>query len=520
MSAVVLPMGNKSVPARTGHLPSVLAFIACSWLVLGSAPAQSIRSPWSGYGHDSQHGDISAVAAQPLNRILWQTPVDLNPQYSGNDLLIHYGSPLVTRSNTVIVPVKVGATSGFQVEGRTGTNGVLKWLQSTDYRLPPHNWVPSFSPTLTPNSRLYFPGGGGTVYFRDSPDAVSGATGQLAFYCLANYNANTNAYLASVMINTPITSDRYGNIYFGFQVTNATPVALTSGVARIDSNGYGTWISAAAASTDATITKVVHNCAPALSNDHKTLYVAVNTGNFGSGYLLALDSRTLTPLAKVRLKDANSPATDARLPDDGTASPTVGPDGDVYFGVFGNPNSNHSRGWLLHFNGTLTQTSAAGAFGWDDTASVVPASMVPSYHGSSSYLLMTKYNNYVSAGGDGINKIAILDPHATMTDPISGAIVMKDVLTIAGPTPDDEFPGFPGAVREWCINTAAVDPFTKSILVNNEDGKLYRWDLTSNSLIQPVTLTAGIGEAYTPTLIGVDGIVYAINNGILFAVGK
>src|SRR5439155_5997072 len=348
------------------------------------------------------------------------------------------------------------------------------------YRLPPHNWVPSFSPTLTPNNRLYFPGGGGTVYFRDSPDAVSGATGQLAFYCLANYNANTNAYLASVMINTPMTSDRYGNIYFGFQVTGSTPVALTSGVARIDSNGNGTWISATAAA-GAAVSKVVHNCAPALSNDHKTLYVAVNTGNFGSGYLLALDSRTLTPLAKVRLKDANSPATDARLPDDGTASPTVGPDGDVYFGVFGNPNSNHSRGWLLHFNGTLTQTSAAGAFGWDDTASVVPASMVPSYHGSSSYLLMTKYNNYVSAGGDGINKIAILDPHATMTDPISGAIVMKDVLTIAGPTPDDEFSSFPGAVREWCINTAAVDPFTKSILVNNEDGKLYRWDLTSNS---------------------------------------
>jgi hypothetical protein len=33
-----------------------------------------------------------------------------------------------------------------------------------------------------------------------------------------------------------------------------------------------------------------------------------------------------------------------------------------------------------------------------------------------------------------------------------------------------------------------------------------------------VNLTSGVGEAYTPTVIGVDGTVYAINNAILFAV--
>src|SRR5205085_7077409 len=77
----------------------------------------------------------------------------------------------------------------------------------------------------------------------------------------------------------------------------------------------------------------------------------------------------------------------------------------------------------------------------------------------------------------------------------------------------------PNAVREWCINTAVVDPFTRSILVNNEDGVLYRWDLVTNTLVQPVVLTPGVGEAYTPTVIGVDGTVYAINNAILFAVG-
>jgi hypothetical protein len=75
-------------------------------------------------------------------------------------------------------------------------------------------------------------------------------------------------------------------------------------------------------------------------------------------------------------------------------------------------------------------------------------------------------------------------------------------------------------VREWCINTAAVDPATSSAFVNNEDGKLYRWDLTTGLLADPLTLTAGIGEAYTPTLVGPDGTVYAINDATLFAVGE
>jgi hypothetical protein len=505
-----------------------MAATACGLLISGNTPAQSIRFPWSGYGHESQHDAITSVASQPLNRILWHTPVDLNPQYSGSELLIHYGSPLITRSNTVIVPVKTGATGGFEVEALAGATGATNWVRATDYLLPPHDWTPSFSPTLTPKNRLYFAGGGGTVYYCDTPDTtnISPVIGQIAFFGLTNYTANTNAYLNNVYINTPITTDRYGNIFFGFQVTGSTPLNLQGGIARIDFNGTGTWISATNAASDAGIIKVSQNCAPALSNDHKTLYIAVNNSNpygdfYNYGYLVALDSRTLAPLAGVRLKDAKNPTADAYVPDDATASPTVGPDGDVYYGVLENPpGSNHYRGWLLHFDSTLTQTKVPGAFGWDDSASLVSGALVSSYHGSSPYLLMTKYNNYAGAGGNGVNKIAILDPQNSMTDPISGATVMNEVLTITGPTPDPSYTNiYPNAVHEWCINSAAVDPFTKSVLANNEDGKLYRWDLTSNTLSETNVLTSGLGEAYTPTLVGVDGIVYAINNATLYAVG-
>jgi hypothetical protein len=75
-------------------------------------------------------------------------------------------------------------------------------------------------------------------------------------------------------------------------------------------------------------------------------------------------------------------------------------------------------------------------------------------------------------------------------------------------------------VKEWCVNTVAVDPLTHSILVNSEDGYLYRWDLHTNSLSQKIRLTGGLGEAYTPTAIGADGAVYAVNRAVLFSIAR
>jgi hypothetical protein len=58
------------------------------------------------------------------------------------------------------------------------------------------------------------------------------------------------------------------------------------------------------------------------------------------------------------------------------------------------------------------------------------------------------------------------------------------------------------------------------VFAGSSDGKLYRWDLPANTLAQAVVLTSGLGEAYTPTLIGADGTVYAISDATLFAVGS
>jgi hypothetical protein len=264
------------------------------------------------------------------------------------------------------------------------------------------------------------------------------------------------------------------------------------------------------------------NTAPALSLDGATLYVVVANappaGEHPFGYLLALDAMTLATKSRVLLTDPKT-GNAGWISDNGTSSPAVGPDGDVYYGLLeSNAPAHNFRGWLLHFDATLTQTKTPGSFGWDDTPSFVPASMVPTYSGTSSYLVVTKYNNYGGVGtGDGKNRMAVLDPGQSQADSISGNPVMREILTILGPTPE---PSFPGGVREWCINTVAVDLYSGSVLVNSEDGKLYRWSLASNTFTEQIRFNNGYAESYTPTAIGADGAVYAINNAVLFSVGR
>jgi hypothetical protein len=484
--------------------------------------------PWLGFGGNAQHTALGAVAAQRMDGIYWMTPVDLSPQLSSTGaLLTHYGSPVITRHDTVIVPVKTGADDGFRIEARIGATGDPKWTLNSSYLLPPHRWVPSFNPTLTPDGRVWMPESGGRVLIRsnagDPGDAPPTIT-RIAFYGDAAYNANAAAFDATVFINTPLTSDADGNVYFGFVVTGANPAGLGGGgMVRIAANGAATHVTVAAAlAPSAGPTKTATNAAPALSNDGSTLYVLVNNvppaGVRPSGRLLALNATTLATVNHIALLDPASGAP-SRISDDATSSPLVAPDGDVYIGVLEAPDSTHNfRGWLLHFNAALTQTKTPGSFGWDNTPSIVPATMLgAAYTGSSSYLLLTKYNNYAPRA-DGLNRMAILDPNQTQPDPVIGSVsVMQEVITILGPTPDPENAG---GVKEWCVNTAAVDPATDSVLINSEDGILYRWHLPTNAFTQQVTLNAGQFQSYTPTALGPDGRIYSINNAMLHSVGQ
>jgi len=484
-------------------------------LTIGQAVAQTT------FGGNAQHTGIFNAPAQPLNVIKWQTSIDFN----NTGALAHYGSPVISANNTVFVPVRT-ATDGFRVDAFNGTTGTLKYTVNSDYIMPAHNWIPPYNICVV-GTRLYFAGAGGTMFHIDNIDSNSPtAPAREVFYTsLANYNANAAAFNNTVFVNTPITADSAGNIFFGFRVQGSAPAPLSttqSGLARIAANGNGSFVLVGNAAGDGLIDRDSNAAGPALSNNESSVYFPVKASSDSLRcYLVELDSNTLTTKHTVRLLDPRNNGLGARITDDATSTPMVAPDGDVYFGVFGS-SGNGSRGFLLHFSGDLQTTKTPGAFGWDYTPGIVPASMVPSYTGNSSYLLFCKYNNYISQDGDGVNRVAILDPNATQTDPHSsapGLVEMREVLTLIGPTPDDTGGQFPFAVQEFCINAPAVNPATKSVFFDSEDGHIYRWNLVTNVIDQAVVLSPGLGQPYVPTVIGPDGTLYTLNGGNFFAVG-
>ena len=502
-------------------LSALLSSVALASVLVCQASAQGVPT----FAGNEQHTGDYTPSALEMNQIKWSVSIDQN----NTGAAAHYGMPVISNANTVLVPVKI-AGNGFQVEGHAASNGSLLYTLSTDYVLPNFGWIPVYQPCLAKGplgQRLYYAGAGGTLLYVDNVDGIPTPPTREVFYTdIATYTANAAAYNGSIFINTPITADSNGDVFFGFRVQGTAPAPLSttqSGFARIDSSGNATYVLAGNAAGDANIALDSHNCAPALSNDESTLYVPVKSASTEYyAYLLGMDSTTLATKYKVFLLDARRNGNNAAVLDDSTASPMVAPDDDVYFGTFANPY-NGSRGFLQHFSKDLTVEKTPGGFGWDNTAAIVPSSMVPSYTGTSSYLLFTKYNNYDITDGNGVNRVAILDPNAVQTDFHStepGLQEMREVLTMIGPSPDfSAGSGYPYAVREWCVNACAVNPATNSIFFDSEDGHVYRWDTVHNVLSESVTLTSGIGEPYIQSLVGPDGTVYTLNGGNLFALG-
>jgi len=503
---------------------------------------------WPCYGGNAQHSGVFTGTSQPASLIKWQAPLDDQPPYYGGSVLIHYAAPMVSPSNSVVYGYRYTTTVNGQSDydhwsmiAKAGATGQTLWRLDTDYSgalVFPADWTTVFPITLFQSGSgssargVVAAGSGGSLIVRASADAATSTTSQFAFYTTPADFAKNKASYAPIKINTPLTADSTGNIYFGYEVIATLPSNLSSlgtgGIAKVNANtGVSTFKSVQSMGIDSTLSRPAMNAAPALTTDGNYIYVAL-TGN--NPWLAKLSTKDLTSSKSVQIIDPSIPGANAYLINESSASPMIGPDGHVFMGVFGN-QWRESHGWMVQYDGDLNANDASGkrfptgAFGWDDTAVVVPSNIVPAYKGTAKYLILTKYNNYDDAGGDpgadGSNHIAVLDPtsDSVTKDRQTGIPVMNEVIKVLGPTRTYDDTNHPDARNEWCINSAAIDVNGKSAIINSEDGHMYRWNFVSNSLTENLALQPPTGEAYTETSIGPDGALYVINNSILFAIG-
>jgi hypothetical protein len=163
--------GGTGAVAAVGMVLSSFLFAPASSAQVAGAGRSRTGGPgaaveWAGFAGNAQHTAVARKRPQPFRRIRWRAKVDLVPRLVDGELLIHYGSPMITGANTVLVPTRVSARAGFRVVAYSGRSGVRRWSLSTDYRPPAFaNGVGAFAPplpaVLTPSKTLAVAGAGG-----------------------------------------------------------------------------------------------------------------------------------------------------------------------------------------------------------------------------------------------------------------------------------------------------------------------------------------------------------------------
>ena len=541
------------------------AFLAAAWACAGD-PA----GDWPQWGRTPQHGGASPVPAQPLQAILadivYDPFVEQMKADSGGDLLAHYAVPLADDSGVYMV-FKSGTYTGF---GNWGTltwsvkklqwiDGQLQvvWAFDSDWKPEPvelSGWEPVFLPAISGDD-LWVPGLGGTVY------RVSRETGLAAARINPFADVDASRYVAGGLAVAPDG----GVVYNAVGLDAADPFAPISGawLVRIAPDGtasrvdFSTIVLGAPAADDPCQTSFTTdqrpwppstsatpatapcgaqrpgiNVVPAIAPDGTIYTVSRAHANDRYGYLVAVRPNltpswassfrgTLNDGCGILLLDDNTnlgcrsganngvdPATNdrpaGRVNDAGTSSPVVLPDGSVLIGTY--TEYNFYRGHLFEFN-AFGDVLATYDFGWDITPAVLPH--------DGTYSILLKDNHYTSSDGDSYYYVTSLDAglapewsyRATNTQSCvrqpGGAVVCVN----------DHPEGF-----EWCVNQPAVDG-NGTVYLNSEDGTLYGFD-RQGAVTGQIFLDTALGAAYTPVSIGPDGILYAQNNGHLFAVGQ
>ncbi len=218
----------------------------------------------------------------------------------------------------------------------------------------------------------------------------------------------------------------------------------------------------------------------------------------------------------------NTPGA-GRILDDESSTPTVAPDGSVFFGAYS--RYNYAQGHLMHFGANGAYLGAFG-FGWDSTPAV--------FQHDNTYSVIIK-NNHYSGLGSYCNVATICPTDRTSTNPASPeeffVTQLSPTLQVEWSfkntntqsctrTPDGSIScvsDHPNSF-EWCVNAPVVDKMG-IVYANSEDGNLYAID-QGGTLRQKIFQQLALGAAYTPASLGGDGKIYSQNAGHLFVVGK
>jgi hypothetical protein len=211
-----------------------------------------------------------------------------------------------------------------------------------------------------------------------------------------------------------------------------------------------------------------------------------------------------------------------RVLDDESSTPTIAPDGSIFFGAY--TLYNWAQGHLMHFsaNGDFLN---AFLFGWDITPGIWA-------HGNT-YSVIIKENHYTGGSYCGVDSVCPPDRTATYPDnpeqyfvtQLSPSMAIEwrfqntntfsctrnsnGTITCVSDHPN----GF-----EWCVNAPAIDA-NGVVYANSEDGNLFAIN-QGGTLKQKIFQQLALGAAYTPASLGGDGKIYSQNAGHLFVVGN
>ena len=447
---------------------------------------------------------------------------------------------------------------------------VPAWTFESDWKPEPNGggalsgWEPVFHPVLARGS-LFVPGAGGTVF------QVDKTTGRAAARINPFSTLDSSTFVAG-----GLAADDAGNIFYNamrldpFNAWGAN--VLGAWLVRIDTAGrtalvpFSSLAAGAPSATDPcegvfgsppplppspTAKPPTSPCGsqrpgvnviPAIAPDGTVYTLSRAHFNIRYGYLLAVNPN-LTPRWSASLRDFLDDGCEVLLPPNGTlggcragaargvdpatnnqpagsvsdiatSSPVVAPDGAVLIGT--TSGYNYFRGHLFKFS-SAGLPLATYDFGWDSTPAI--------FTRGDSYSVLIKDNHY--AVGSYCNDPTVCPPetgrydfsslnsnlavewHYTNTNTLSCRRLDDGSVFCALGEPD----GF-----EWCINQPAVDA-RGVVYANSEDGFLYAIG-PDGTLREKIFLDLARGAAYTPVSIGPDGLVYAQNNGHLFAIGK